>query len=230
MPDPVFTPEEVVKDPPATDKKPADDKPPAQVAAPDPDPILTGDHIPEKYRGKKASAIAEENARLEAQLAEAKKAPPQQPQQVDQRQKGPNEMTLEELEDLGYRNPVKASAIMMQRYSEPIVRQVQANARQLAEQSVQALPHYKRFEKEIKEHVAKAAPDAQGNPELHKRVYEMVVGGHHDELIREAATGGTGLPGGGAPKKEPEKAELTAEQKEVAKKFNMTEDDYRANM
>lgn len=64
------------------------------------------------------------------------------------------------------------------------------NFAHFAEQTVTALPHFRRFEKEIRKEVdnySQHIPATRGMPLVWKGAYDLVLGRHADELANEAA-------------------------------------------
>lgn len=94
--------------------------------------------------------------------------------------------------------------------------------------------YWTRFEREIREVMAKVAPHQQAMPAFWEHAYEMVLGRHAKDLYEE------GKRVGSQPSSEqvtqqtppiaPEKVELTAEQKDIAKRLGRTEEQYKRGM
>lgn len=68
----------------------------------------------------------------------------------------------------------------------PVVQSASRTMSSMSEQSAQAFPHFKRFEKEIRAAVREMGPRAAANPQSWKIAYDYVKGIHADELIAEA--------------------------------------------
>ena len=106
-------------------------------------------------------------------------------------------VTDEELEDViargqggaKIRKMVKAEIAGLKRQFIDPLEQVGLGAiANLTEQVASAgMPHYKRFEKEIKTRLAAVPAASRLNPEVHKWVYNAIVGEHAEELANEAA-------------------------------------------
>src|SRR3990172_901874 len=141
---------------------------------------LDGDAVPEEYRGKSVSDILEE---LKTRKA-APPAPDVRPAEPAKPAEGskPPAMTLEELEKLSYTQPLKASAILFQTLSEPLVKELRGTGERFAKQEIAKKDHYKRFAKEIDGVAAQLDPSLRTNPEAWEKCYDMVVGRHMKEL------------------------------------------------
>jgi len=105
----------------------------------------------------------------------------------------------------------------------------------------QRLPHFEKFEPEIKELWNKYTPAQKGKPdELIENLYNLVRGRHMDEILTDTnkrdgkynlvQSGGTtvvGRPGGAGPERKPED-DLTAKEVEVAARFGLTPAEWAA--
>ena len=203
-------------------------KPPEGEEPPKPPSVLEskldGEGIPEEYRGKSVSDILEE--------LKTAKAQPVQPTAPTRPAEGakPAAMTLEELEKLSYTQPLKASAILFQTLSEPLVKELRGTGERFAKQEIAKKDHYKRFEKEIEGVAAQLDPSLRTNPEAWEKCYDMVVGRHVKELVGEVAQGTTTISGGNPPPPQSEKVVLNDEQKRIADQLGLKEEDYIAGM
>ena len=85
----------------------------------------------------------------------------------------------------------------------PVVNGASRTMTSMSEAAAQSLPHFKRFEKEIRAAVREMGKNAAANPESWKIAYKYVVGEHSDQLIQEAlettARQRAQEPSGGAP-------------------------------
>ena len=91
----------------------------------------------------------------------------------------------------------------------PVVQSASRTMSSMSEHAAQALPYFKRYEKEIRAAVREMGPKAASNPQSWKIAHDYVKGIHADELIAEALEtssrktaqepGGSPLPKAGKP-------------------------------
>ncbi len=191
---------------------------------------LDGEGVPEEYRGKSVSEILEELKTTKSENASLKEVKPPEPAKPAETAKPAGQMSLEDLEKLSFTNPLKASAILFQSLSEPLVKELRGTGERFAKQEIQKKEYYKRYAKEIDEVAAKLEPGLRTNPEAWDRCYDIVVGRHIGEITEEAKQGSTSLSSGNPPPPQKEKIMLNDEQKQIAQQLGLKEEDYIAGM
>lgn len=180
---------------------------------------------------KEVAALRKQNEASMAKGQLAKPADDAKPDEEPALQSADGQpMSMDDLRQMAYTDPLRATAIVFNTMSQPLVKEFRAIGEKFAEAQVSAKADYKRFRGEVHEVVGKMNTDMRAKPEAWERAYEMVRGRHIDELVKEAVTGATAPsgPARGAPTKR--KVELTDEQRQIAKKLGVTDEDYIGGM
>lgn len=190
---------------------------------------LDGDEVPVEYRGKSVIEILEElkTTKSKAEDLERRVNEPPKPAEPPRPQ---GQMTMEDLQKLSYTDPLKASAILFQTMSEPLVKELRGTGERFAKQEISKKEHFKRYEKEINEVAGKLDPSLRTNPEAWERCYDIVVGRHVSEIVEEVKQGSTSISGSNPPPPQKEKVVLTEEQKQIAGQLGLKEEEYIAGI
>jgi hypothetical protein len=202
------------------------DQKPAEV-------ILDGEGIPESFRGKPAKEVVDklletnlEVEKLRAELEKertSKQASPGGP--VDQ-------MSEEELkakmEREFFSNPIEFQNKLFQERMKPLVGQFYQTQEQVQKEFARKrLEDFDKYEKDIDGIMRNVPPELKANPQTWDLAYNIVLGQEYRKHIKETkAKSGMFTETGSAPKPASTKPTLTDEERSVASKFGMTEEEW----
>lgn len=196
--------------------------------------VLDGEDIPEAFRGKKAKEIVDqilmtstELERLKAQLSEKERM-------LEETKRGTRQPTEEELKREREREFFSDPIGFLEKHhlerTAPIVNQYfedQAKLqRELAKQRI-GEKEFKRFEKRINELIMGVPVSERARPEAWDIAYTIALGEEARKKASEmSAREGYHVETEGSPRREEKKVSLSEEEKRVASKFGMSEEDY----
>jgi len=204
--------------------------------------VLDGDDIPEAFRGKPAKEVidqilststeletlkrqlAERDAYWQAELEKAKKstAPPSQPTEEEIRQAKEREFLADPIKFLEKHHAERTAPIVNQYLEDQSHIQ-----REFAKQRI-GVKEFTRLEKRIDELIKAVPLEARARPETWDVAYTVALGEEYrKKLSEESAKAGLHIEGEGTPSPEKvKKPQLSDEERNVASKFGMTEEEY----
>jgi hypothetical protein len=218
---------------PEEQKQPAQQGQDAPVDQKPTEIILDGEGIPEPFRGKPAKEVVDklletnlEIEKLKAELEKertSKQAIPSRP--VDQMSE---EERRAQMEREFFSNPIEFQNKLFQERMKPLVGQFYQTQEQVQKEFARKrLEDFDKYEKDIDGVMKDVPPELKVNPQTWELAYNIVLGREYRKAIKEAkAKSGMFTETGSAPKSASSKPILTDEERSVASKFGMTEEEW----
>jgi len=189
--------------------------------------VLDGEGIPEPFRGKPAKEVVdkllETNLELEKLKAELEKVKTSKPE---------HQLSEEELkaqmEREFFANPIEFQNKLFQERLKPLVSQFYMTQEQVQKEFARKrLEDFDKYEKEIDGIMKNVPAELRANPQTWDLAYNIVLGQEYRKQLKEVkAKSGMFTETGSAPKPAPSKPTLSDEERSVAAKFGMTEEEW----
>jgi hypothetical protein len=209
-----------------TSQAPAEQKPA--------DIILDGEGIPEPFRGKPAKEVVDklletnlEVEKLRTQL-EQERATKQQVAPAKAVEQMSEEELKAQMEREFFSNPVEFQNKLFQERMKPLVSQFYQSQEQVQKEFARKrLDDFDKYEKDVDGIMKNVPPELKANPQTWDLAYNIVLGQEYKKQLKEAkAKSGMFTETGSAPKSASAKPVLTEEERSVAAKFGMTEEQW----
>jgi len=183
------------------------------------------------YQRAAEAALRTQQEQYEARLTEARQPAPAAP--VESRE--PSSADYYSDPRKAVTDQIKGMNLVTQEQFNTLTQGLQQSAIVAAKMGArEGKEYWARFEREISEVMRPIPPHQQAQPAMWETAYDMVVGKHAKELYEEGKRMGAQPPAEsttpGFTPVEPEKTELNAEQKEVAKRLSRTEEQYKRGL